>query len=57
MFYLLIKPKGRLPSGNSWVVKRIMGPGLAPDFFFEVSRLLQFRKMWHDVIYYGDMED
>ena len=37
MFYGLIKPKGRLPSGNSWLVKRIMGPGLAPDFYFEVN--------------------
>jgi len=37
LFYSLIKPKGRLPSGNSWIVKRTMGPGLAPDFYFEVN--------------------
>lgn len=37
MFYSLIKPKGRLPSGNSWIVKRVMGPGLAPEFYFEIS--------------------
>ncbi|ODM94685.1 hypothetical protein Ocin01_11990 [Orchesella cincta] len=37
MFYSLIKPKGRLPSGNSWIVKRVMGPGLAPDFYFEIT--------------------
>ncbi|XP_042900994.1 uncharacterized protein [Parasteatoda tepidariorum] len=36
MFHILIKRRGRVPSSNSWLVKRIAGPGLSNEHFFQI---------------------
>uniref|UniRef100_A0A8D8Y4T6 Uncharacterized protein n=1 Tax=Cacopsylla melanoneura TaxID=428564 RepID=A0A8D8Y4T6_9HEMI len=36
MFYGLIKKRGRVPACDSFIVKRIAGPGLASNYFFQV---------------------
>ncbi|KAK2714521.1 uncharacterized protein LOC136039927 isoform X2 [Artemia franciscana] len=38
MFHLLIKPKGRIPAMEGFLVKRIDGPGLKQDFKYRISR-------------------
>lgn len=35
-FHLIIKKRGRVPASDSFVVKRIAGPGLASNFFYQV---------------------
>lgn len=40
MFHLVIKNRGRIPASDSFVVKRIAGPGLASDYYYQVSILL-----------------
>lgn len=37
IFHLIIKKRGRIPSSDSFVVRRIAGPGLASDYYFQVS--------------------
>ncbi|KAG8185351.1 hypothetical protein JTE90_005478 [Oedothorax gibbosus] len=37
MFHFLIKRRGRVPSSDSWLVKRIAGPGLSNEHFFQIS--------------------
>lgn len=37
MFHLFIKKCGRIPSNDSFAVKRIAGPGLALDYYFAVK--------------------
>lgn len=37
VFNLLIKKRGRIPASDSFVVRRISGPGLASDFYFQIS--------------------
>lgn len=37
IFHLLIKKRGRIPASDSFVVKRIAGPGLASDYYFQIS--------------------
>lgn len=37
IFHLLIRKRGRIPASDSFVVKRIAGPGLASDYYFQVS--------------------
>lgn len=37
MFHLVIKNRGRIPASDSFVVKRIAGPGLASDYYYQVS--------------------
>lgn len=39
MFHLLIKNRGRIPASDSFVVKRIAGPGLASDYFYQVIQV------------------
>ncbi|XP_012234125.2 uncharacterized protein [Linepithema humile] len=36
MFHLVIKNRGRIPASDSFVVKRIAGPGLASDYYYQV---------------------
>nr|CAH7734906.1 unnamed protein product [Callosobruchus chinensis] len=36
-FHLIIKKRGRIPASDSFVVKRIAGPGLANDYYFQIS--------------------
>lgn len=36
-FHMLIKKRGRVPASDSFVVKRIAGPGLASNYFYQVS--------------------
>lgn len=36
LFHLVIKKRGRVPAGDSFVVKRIAGPGLASDYHFQI---------------------
>lgn len=35
-FHLLIKKRGRVPASDSLVVKRIAGPGLASNYFYQI---------------------
>ena len=37
LFHLFIKKCGRVPSSDSFAVKRIAGPGLALDYFFLIK--------------------
>lgn len=37
LFHILIKKRGRVPSSDSWLVKRVAGPGLSNEHFFQVS--------------------
>ncbi|XP_014234034.1 uncharacterized protein LOC106657177 isoform X1 [Trichogramma pretiosum] len=37
MFHLLIKSRGRIPASDSFVVKRIAGPGLASDYYYQIK--------------------
>jgi hypothetical protein len=36
-FHMLIKKRGRVPASDSFVVKRVAGPGLASNYFYQVS--------------------
>ncbi|GFS15118.1 Gmk_2 protein [Elysia marginata] len=36
MFQLVIKSRGRVPSSNGFVARRIAGPGLASNYFFQI---------------------
>ncbi|KDR19062.1 hypothetical protein L798_06418, partial [Zootermopsis nevadensis] len=35
-FHMLIKKRGRVPASDSFVVKRIAGPGLASNYFYQI---------------------
>lgn len=37
LFHLLIRKRGRIPACDSFAVKRIAGPGLASDYYFQIS--------------------
>ncbi|KAK9888177.1 hypothetical protein WA026_000446 [Henosepilachna vigintioctopunctata] len=37
IFHMLIKKRGRVPASDSFVVKRVAGPGLASDYYFQIS--------------------
>ena len=37
MFHAVIKKRGRVPSQDGFVARRIEGPGLASNYFFQVS--------------------
>ena len=36
MFYLILKPNARIPSYDTFVARRIGGPGLASNHFYQV---------------------
>lgn len=36
LFHLIIKKRGRVPASDSFVVKRVAGPGLASDYYFQI---------------------
>jgi hypothetical protein len=36
-FHMLIKKRGRVPASDSFVVRRIAGPGLASNYFYQAS--------------------
>lgn len=36
MFHLVIKNRGRIPASDSFIVKRIAGPGLASDYYYQI---------------------
>lgn len=36
MYFLVIRSRGRVPITDSFVAKRIAGPGLAAHYFFQV---------------------
>jgi hypothetical protein len=36
IFNLVIKKRARVPAGDSFVVRRIAGPGLASNYFYQV---------------------
>ena len=38
MFHIVIKHRARIPATNSFVARRIAGPGLASNFFYQVIR-------------------
>ncbi|XP_066597146.1 uncharacterized protein [Prorops nasuta] len=37
MFHLVIKSRGRIPASDSFIVKRIAGPGLASDYYYQIK--------------------
>lgn len=37
VFHLVIKKRGRIPASDSFVVKRIAGPGLASDYYYQIK--------------------
>ncbi|KAL0279520.1 UNVERIFIED_CONTAM: hypothetical protein PYX00_001058 [Menopon gallinae] len=37
VFHLIIKKRGRIPASDSFVVKRISGPGLANDYYYQIK--------------------
>ncbi|KAK7072695.1 hypothetical protein SK128_010140, partial [Halocaridina rubra] len=37
MFHAVIKKRGRIPASDSFLVKRIAGPGLHNDFYYQIS--------------------
>ncbi|XP_060522143.1 uncharacterized protein LOC132699446 isoform X2 [Cylas formicarius] len=37
IFHLIIKKRGRIPASDSFVVKRVAGPGLASDYYFQIT--------------------
>ncbi|XP_066153534.1 uncharacterized protein [Euwallacea fornicatus] len=37
LFHLIIKKRGRIPASDSFAVKRVAGPGLASDYYFQIS--------------------
>ncbi|XP_054716194.1 uncharacterized protein LOC129225725 [Uloborus diversus] len=37
IFHLIVKRRGRVPSSDSWLVKRISGPGLSNEHFFQIT--------------------
>ncbi|XP_018330268.1 uncharacterized protein LOC108740446 isoform X2 [Agrilus planipennis] len=36
IFHLIIKKRGRVPASDSFAVKRVAGPGLASDYYFQI---------------------
>ncbi|XP_026470656.1 uncharacterized protein LOC113374909, partial [Ctenocephalides felis] len=36
-FHLIIRKRGRIPACDSFVVKRVSGPGLANDYYFQIK--------------------
>ncbi|CAL1542802.1 unnamed protein product [Lymnaea stagnalis] len=36
MFHVIIKTRGRVPAGDGFVARRIAGPGLASNYFFQI---------------------
>jgi len=44
MFHLVIKNRGRIPASDSFVVKRIAGPGLASDYYYQVYSSYLYRE-------------
>lgn len=37
VFYLLIQKRGRVPACDSFIVKRVAGPGLASNYYFQIK--------------------
>lgn len=37
MFHMVIKNRGRIPACDSFMVKRIAGPGMASNYYYQVS--------------------
>ena len=37
MFHGVIKKRARVPAGDSFIAKRISGPGLASNFFYQIK--------------------
>jgi len=44
MFHLVIKNRGRIPASDSFVVKRIAGPGLASDYYYQVFSFYLYKE-------------
>lgn len=36
IYHLVIKKRGRIPACDGFIVKRIAGPGMASDFYFQI---------------------
>ena len=37
MFKAIIAKRARVPAGDSFIVKRVAGPGLASNFFYQIK--------------------
>lgn len=40
MFHAVIKKRGRIPGSDGFTVKRIAGPGLASNFYYQVKFII-----------------
>ena len=38
MFHAVIKKRGRVPAQDGFIARRIAGPGLASNYFYQVRR-------------------
>lgn len=36
IYHLVIKKRGRIPACDSFIVKRVAGPGMASDYYFQI---------------------
>ena len=37
MFHAIIKKRARVPAGDSIIARRVVGPGLAKNFFYQIK--------------------
>lgn len=37
VYSLVVRPRGRIPASEGWLVKRVAGPGLNTEFQYQVS--------------------
>lgn len=42
IFHLVIKKRGRIPASDSFVVRRVAGPGLASKYYYQASATFMF---------------
>ena len=43
IFHAVVKSHGRVPSRDGFVARRIAGPGLASNFFYQVNEMSDIR--------------
>ena len=60
MFHAVIKKKAKVPASNSFVARRIAGPGLASNYFYQVTNyntlyLVTISSLFYDLfVFYID---
>jgi hypothetical protein len=56
MFHLVIKNRGRIPASDSFVVKRIAGPGLASDYYYQVFASHLYKEELDEISFFGEIK-